>query len=497
MSAAKATIQFIERLTISQGRHAGKAFTTLPWQRRFLRGALAPGVAESALSVGRGNGKSTLIAGVACAALDGPLAEDAAEIVIVASSHEQAGLIFRHVQRFLQEDIDRKKYRVWDSPNTSRLMQKQTGTMLQVKGSDPKRLHGAAPSLILADELAQWPRGRIEEMLAALRTASGKIVDARLMMIGTRPADETHPFAVALRDADYVQCHAAGPDGPLFQRSTWKRANPSLDHMPDLEGAIRREAKGAKRDPALLQAFKALRLNMGVADTHAQVLVSAETWRGIEGEAEAVGPCVWGIDLGGSAAQSAVAAYYPTSGLLVCMAAFPNEPSLAERGLRDGVGALYQRMQERGELIVVGGAAVDIVGLLREALRRFGPPSAIACDRWRGDELFDALDKSGIPRAAVEFRGQGYKDGGEDVRLFRRAVMEGKVTPSESLLLRSAMSEARVVSDLAGNEKLAKAGEGGRRTRARDDACAASILAVALGSRRGAAPVRAPRFFVA
>ena len=48
------------------------------------------------------------------------------------------------------------------------------------------------------------------------------------------------------------------------------------------------------------------------------------------------------------------------------------------------------------------------------------------------------------------------------------------------------MREARSIADPAGNEKLCKATEGGRRLRARDDAVAAAILAVAEGSRRGA-----------
>ena len=68
-------------------------------------------------------------------------------------------------------------------------------------------------------------------------------------------------------------------------------------------------------------------------------------------------------------------------------------------------------------------------------------------------------------------------------RLFRRKVLDGEVTPVVSLLLRMAMREARTVSDPAGNSKLAKSSEGGRRLRARDDAAAASILAVAAGSR--------------
>ena len=68
-SLATQTIRYIETLTIGQGRLAGQPFTVLPWQRRFLHGALAPDVAEAALSLGRGGGKSTLIAAIGCAAL--------------------------------------------------------------------------------------------------------------------------------------------------------------------------------------------------------------------------------------------------------------------------------------------------------------------------------------------------------------------------------------------------------------------------------------------
>ena len=46
--------------------------------------------------------------------------------------------------------------------------------MLRVIGSDPKRAHGAAPMLLIFDELAQWPHGQIDAMLAALETSKGK-----------------------------------------------------------------------------------------------------------------------------------------------------------------------------------------------------------------------------------------------------------------------------------------------------------------------------------
>ena len=142
-------------------------------------------------------------------------------MLVVASSHEQGQVVFRHVLRFLAAKIEAGQFRTADTVNTSRLTSRATGTMLSVKGSDPRRLHGAAPSLTICDELAQWPPTRIDEMLAALRTAAGKIPNSRLLLIGTRPADESHPFAVALRDADYLQVHAARPGDPPFQRRSW------------------------------------------------------------------------------------------------------------------------------------------------------------------------------------------------------------------------------------------------------------------------------------
>ena len=84
------------------------------------------------------------------------------------------------------------------------------------------------------------------------------------------------------------------------------------------------------------------------------------------------------------------------------------------------------------------------------------------------------------------WRGQGFRDGSIDVRLFRTAVLEERVKPPVSLAMRAALTEARTVGDSASNEKLAKATEGGRRRRGRDDLAAAIILAISEGVRRSA-----------
>lgn len=484
MKKRPSLIPYLSGLTITQGEGVGERMKLYPWERRFLKGLMATD-GDAALSVSRGNGKTTLLAGVCASFIDGPLRQERAEVVLVASSFAQGRIGFDHTKAFLGEKIrDKATWRVADSEAAATIEHRPTGAKLRVIGCDPRRAHGLAPALILADEPSQWESTKSEKMVSALRTAQGKIPSSRFVAIGTRPESHSHWFEVMLKGgAGFAQSHHAGIDDDPFSPRTWHKANPSLRYMPHLRARIEAEAKEAKQDPSKLAAFRSLRLNMGTSDILRSHLIEAEEWLRIEGEVDRQGPYIMGVDLGTTAAMSAVAAYWPASGRLEALACFPELPTLGERGLSDGVGRLYIQMFERDELIIRGRRVSDIGGLLAEARARWGYPIALASDRWREGELRDCLEDAGFPIARLETRGMGYRDGGEDCRDFRSACLGGRVTPTKSLLLTSAMSEARTICDPAGNQKLSKGVEGGRRLNARDDAAAAGILAVACGVR--------------
>ena len=488
----KSLIDYIERLTMAGGDHDGEPFTLLPWERRFLRGAFAVD-GDAALSVARGNGKSALTAGIACATVDpdGPLHGHRREVVVVAAAFAQARIIYEDVLSMLREKsggrLDSKTWRTQDSQNAALLEHRESGARIRCTGSDPKTAHGLRPSLALLDEPSQWESARADKMLAAIRTGLGKVPGSRLIALGTRASNDEHWFSVMLAGgAAYAQSHHAGESDNPFAMATIRKANPSLAHLPSLKKRLLLERDGARRDPVMLASWRSLRLNQGTSDVIEAHLLAAGTWEAIEGECEESGPFALGVDLGSTAAQSAVAAYWPATGRLDAVACFPSIPSLAERGLSDGVGVLYQRMAGAGELLTLGLHVSDVAALLREAFDRWGVPSIIVSDRWREGDLRDALTAAGFPMTALALRGQGFKDGAEDVRAFQRAALDGRLTPRPLLLLRSAMAEARVVTDTAGASKLSKGVQAGRRLRARDDAVAAAILAVAEGSRRSA-----------
>ena len=181
--------------------------------------------------------------------------------------------------------------------------------------------------------------------------------------------------------------------------------------------------------------------------------------------------------------MTCASAWFPATGRLETFGVFPEKPSLMERGVKDGVSSLYVEMAQRGELLQAGEYAPDLDAMFSEVLRRWGTPRTVVADRWKEAELRNALSRVNFPMARLVLRGMGFLDGSSDTRAFRKMCLTDRVFPEKSLLLRSAMSECRVVGDFAGNQKIAKGTEGSRRLRARDDAAVSAVLAVAEGSR--------------
>ena len=406
----------------------------------------------------------------------------------------QSRIIFEDVLSFLElGDHDLSNKRVWRVANDAQratVEYRPTGARVRCIGSDPKRAHGLRPVLALLDEPSQWPHHTSEAMRAAMVTSLGKAPGSRMIALGTRPASKLHWFSRMLNGGcDYAQSHTVSKDDMEkrpFQRRVWARANPSLPAMPDLLSRIEKEAQEARHDPALLAAFLALRLNGGVSDIdNRDMLISPALWsRCLEApDGLPVGDCTWGIDMGSAHAMSAVACCWE-SGRLEILGMFGSEPSLEERARYDSTGPLYSLALKGGELMISPKRIPDVRTLFREAAKRWGMPRRIICDRWRIDELRDALEDDDLPWRRVRLipRGQGYRDGSCAVRAWRKAAVTTRIRPVKpSRLLTAQLAEAVTVSDPSANEKLARDAEGGRRKRSRDDCVAAALLAVEFG----------------
>ena len=486
-----ALADFLEVLVVTQGPLRGQRLELLPWQRRLVEEFYEDEDAETAAtSMGRGAGKSTFSGALARAHLPpGPLAQPRGDCLLVASSFSQARTtMFESLLAFmadeLAEDAERPKrekvWRVLDSTSTAYVQHRATGSRVRVLGCDPRRLQGGQIVGAVCDEVREWPKNLSRRMYSAVVTAIGKIDGAKLLAIGVQPkASDGSWFTDLLQgEADYIELHEG--DGDWREEATWRAANPSYDAFPVLRKAYRKHYERALRDPAELQSFRALRLNLPVEEVPRLQLIEAEEWLRQEGDVEAKGGYFLGIDLGSGTSSTAAAAYHKESGRLETVALFGEEPNLEDRGYADGVDDLYVRAQERGELVLAPGRVPRVEQLLEEVAERWGMPRAICCDQFRVKELRDGLDRAGWGDVEVVERRVGFISGGQDMRAFKMAFLSGKVHPVPQLFLRSAASEAVLVEDQTGNQKLAKDSQNGRRSRARDDVIAASILAVAL-----------------
>ena len=490
------TLEYMQTLEVTQGPTAGQKLKLLPWQTDFIKQVYQPDISRAALSVPRGNGKTTLIAALATAAFFGPHARKGSEIIIVASSFQQAKIAFDHIYHFAFVEIETQKiyaprnWRVTNNNQACEISYLPDRKKIKVIGSDPKRAHGLAPTMVICDEPAQWPANFGQAMVSALTTAMGKQGSELMIALGTRPADPDHWFQRWLDgEADIGIAYSAKETEDFMSDEAFMLANPSAPYMPSIIKAGLSERDTAFNSEDMLASYKALRLNMGLNDVKAESVVSIEDWQKCETGAlpPKEGPCVWGVDLGGGAAMSAIAGYWPQTGRLEVAAAFPDYISLEDRGRKDNVGDRYRQMALRGELFTTPGRIVEVPALIREAYKLFGVPAVVCADRWKANELMDALDKAGVPAGMFSPRGEGYKDGGEDSRLFVTAVQTGKVKIAPSLLMRHAISGAVMITDPAGNRKLSKSGDGTtRKARHRDDALAATMKAVSEGMRNTA-----------
>lgn len=502
-SKAIRAIQFLGLLHIPEGKKAGKSLKLADFQRKFVKGALGKKVMVGVLSIGRGNAKTALSAGLALGELVGALEENPQpkrEIIFAARNRDQAKTAFQFLVGYIQglPEADQSLFTIRRGSKLEVEFEGNGGGLARVIAADGKSILGGAPTLAIMDERAAWEREKGDSLENAILSGLGKR-DGRALIISTSAPDDANTFSRWLDDpppGTYVQEHRPAFGLPADDLDSLLIANPGategIGAAP--EWLVSQAQRAIARGGSALSSFRNLNRNERVSTEDRSVLVTVDEWMSAEVSPEDLpereGPCILGIDLGGSRSMSAAAFYWPDTGRLEALGTFPATPSLADRGASDGVTDRYCQMQERGELSVMGEATVPPGPWLAQIVAHLDGivPDCVVGDRFRHAEFSEAMNAAGLSRVPFIWRGFGWKDGAEDIERFRRALFDGEVKAAPSMLLRFAFSDAITLVDPAGNHKLAKA-----RSLGRIDAAAATVLAVAQGARMKAAPARKAR----
>ena len=466
-----------------------------PFQKRLIRGLMAPGIRKAVLSGPRGLGKSSLSGELLAAAVhpDGPLFRPGGESVLLASSLEQARLCFGFLRRFVGED----GFRFQDSGQRVSCTHVATRTRVRVASSDAKRAFGlgANTPIVVGDEPAAWLERGGALMYDALETSGGK-ADMRLILIGTRsPAAEGNWWRTLVDNGDgspttYRQVHDAPVDGegqpvdPLTMRAA-RRANPLVGWNPHLLPELRDQLRKARQSEDAFARWCSYRLNRPMQPAR-EVLFTVQAWRRIEARPvpDAVGRPIAGVDIGSSRAWTCGCLLWPNGRVHVCMVA-PGVPDLSEQERRDAMPAgAYRRLLDDGVLEVDEGRRVVRPERLIDRLLQFGP-SLIVGDEFRRPAVADAIGG----RAPWTTRRTRWSEITEDIGHCRKRGHDGglTVTPESRRALMMAFSETEVEGDDDGNVRLTKR----RRGRSRDDLCVALVMACGAAARMPSRPRRA------
>ena len=454
--------------------------TLRPFQKRFLKGALASNIDTAGFSLPRGNGKSWLAAHILtrCMTVGDPLFVKGAEYLLCAASIEQARLCFRFLKADLEESFP-GEYRWIDSVTRIGAVHKKTDTRLRVLSSNGKTGMGIVGCpLLVADEPGSWEVNGGQLMADAIFTAQGKPGSAmKVLIVGTLAPATSGWWHEMIQDGSrgstYVQALQADP-AKWDKWSEIKRCNPLVAVDANFRRKLLEERDEARNNPRLKARFLSFRLNVPTQDS-STMLLSVDDFQAMafRETPERHGKPIVGVDLGGGRAWSAAVAVWE-GGRVECLALAPGIPDVAEQEKRDRVaGGSYQKLVDAGLLQIAEGLRVPTTAQLWQSIRdAWGTPVNLLCDRFRLADLQDSTNGQ-VP---IEPRVVRWSEASADIRALRAYAADGPLAIAEDSrpLLAASLAVSMVKSDDQGNTRLVKSGVGNC---ARDDVSAGLCLA--------------------
>ena len=285
----------------------GERFQLHDFQLRFLRDALAPGIREAGLCIGRKNGKSALVAILLLSYLCGPLHKPGWRGLVTSLTGGLAIELRNQIEAIaassgLPVEIRRAPYPgAILGPNRTRVT---------ILAADRATGHGLGVDLAIFDELGLVPESKRGLYSAVRSSVSAR--DGRTIAISIMGDPGSIMAEVKARSNDPAVCfhhYAADPGCKLDDRAAWHAANPGLGSIKSLS-YMEDMARAALATAADAAAFRAYDQNQPVGPSR-EVIVLPEVWDRCETEddlPERDGECVVGLDIGGSSSMTAAVA---------------------------------------------------------------------------------------------------------------------------------------------------------------------------------------------
>ncbi|WP_099875695.1 terminase large subunit, partial [Streptococcus suis] len=467
---ADRAVTFINNLSHTKGKWAGKRFDLLPWQEQIVRDLF--GIVKedgnrqfltAYIEIPKKNGKSELAAAIALYLLYADN-EASAEVYGAACDRNQASIVFDVAKQMVQMSRPlEKRSKIMGA--TKRIVNYSNAGFYQVLSAETGTKHGLNVSGLVFDEIHAQPNRHLYDVLTK---GSGDAREQPLFFIITTAGTDRNSICYELhtkaldilngRKKDtsfYPVVYGLSDEDDWNDEANWLKANPSLGHTIGID-RVREAYQQALDNPAEENVFKQLRLNMWTSSSVAWIPehVYAKGNDPIQYEGLKGRSCYAGLDLSSTSDITAFVLVFPPrfeeENYIVLPYFWLPEDTLELRCRRDHV--LYDVWERQGYIKTTEGNVVHygFIEKFIEDLSEIYHIKEIAYDRWNATQMVQNLEGMGL--TMVPF-GQGYKDMSPPSKELYKLMMEGKIQHGGHPVLKWMGQNVVMRQDPAGNIK--------------------------------------------
>ena len=463
------------------GDDSGRAFELHPWQAWVIANLWGWRYREDnrrrtklgILQVARGNGKTTMAAGLALYDL---FQGDGRRVHVVANNEEQAAICLDTARTMIRRQERDDTSVLWD-----RIEIKKRDCLMTGLPALERALDGLNPSFWIADEAAEY-KGRF---LTKLLTTGSKRRQSLGLIITTPGANPENIYGELVANAEsilkgeveddsvFAALYGIDPADTPDDEAAWPKANPAMVHGQPDRVSLRRSWNTMKRTPIGRAEF--VRYHCARTDENTGGWLDMELWPGGETpdlEKLRGRPAWLGLDLSKSLDMTALMLAIPLDDGRVALKGhywWPLE-NVRQRELDYRMPVRTWAAERR--ITLTPGREIDYesVRATLNRLREEFDLRAVGYDSWGSKYLVEACEADGIPMTAYRM---GIATFGPGCQLFQNLWAGGKLVIGDDPIMRRACAEAVAQQDRNGNIRPVKS-----RTNCIIDPLVASIIAI-------------------
>ena len=484
---AQAYITFFQRaIRHTVGEWDGQPFDPLPWQQ-FILWNLYGWFREDGtrrfnyayITVARKNGKTTLMAGCALAALFFDQ-EKAAEVYFAATKKDQAKIGFDEAQRMVSISPQLRRHLRAGKHDIKAPTLSARCTYLS---SERDTLDGLNIHFAGIDEYHAHPTDGVANVLRSGMQARRNPLHLTITTAGFNRESPCYEMQKTCKeildgvkhdDAQFALIYELDEDDDWTNSSTWIKANPSLGvalRQQLLESQLQQAINlGGSREVE----FKTKHLNKWV--TASKTWIQDEIWSANERQEDLTGRICWGgLDLASVSDMTALVMVYPDGEGYHVRGHYFMPSDTIDNILDRDPSHIYRTFLDLPNFHVTDGNVTDYAAIRRLVSGVMNRPDGqevdgsslmhnyqiekIAFDRYNSTQIAIDLVDDGVPLTPF---GQGFVSMSSPTKQLEVLVRTGKVWHDGDPVLRWALGNVELKMDPAGNIKADKQKSGGK-----------------------------------